>query len=52
MESVFPEKKMGSSPHIMRKKSVKSPYLDNRLQPVATVVYNGSPTSSAHLFHS
>jgi hypothetical protein len=37
MESVFPEKKMGSSPHIMTKISVKSPYLDNKLQPVASL---------------
>jgi hypothetical protein len=37
MESVFPEKKMGSSPHITRKEGVKSPYLDNRLQPIASL---------------
>jgi hypothetical protein len=37
MESVFPEKKKGSSPHIMREKSVKSRYLHNRLQPVASL---------------
>jgi len=37
MQSVFPGKKVGSSPHIMRKKSVKSPYLDNRVQPVASL---------------
>jgi hypothetical protein len=37
MENVFPGKKKGSSAHIMRKKSVKSPYLDNRLQPVASL---------------
>jgi hypothetical protein len=37
MENVFPEKEMGSSTHIMRKKSVKSPYLDNRLQPLASL---------------
>jgi len=37
MKNVFPGKKMGSSPHILRKKSVKSPYLDNRLQPVASL---------------
>jgi len=37
MQIVFPEQKMGSSPHIMRKKGVKSPHLDNRLQPVASL---------------
>jgi hypothetical protein len=37
MESFFLGKKVGSTPHIMGKTSVKAPYLDNRLQPVASL---------------